>query len=152
MHSSFKKFQKNEKNQNELPHSLSSIRTYSQPHSVNRYPSLNNRFTYGQDQFFSFLGASWSLLISASLGFKNSVSGLRGAGVSFLSFSSSALLEDSFDFSAEFVVVVEPKEPKLDFALADPNAKSPADAGAGFSSVEPLPFPLKDISKVHYYQ
>ena len=152
MRSSFKSFQKNEKNQNELPHSLSSIRTYSQPHSVNRYPSLNNRFTYGQDQFFSFLGASWSLLISASLGFKNSVSGLRGAGVSFLSFSSSALLEDSFDFSAEFVVVVEPKEPKLDFALADPNAKSPADAGAGFSSVEPLPFPLKDISKVHYYQ
>ena len=152
MRSSFKNFQKNEKNQNELPHSLSSIRTYSQPHSVNRYPSLNNRFTYGQDQFFSFLGASWSLLISASLGFKNSVSGLRGAGVSFLSFSSSALLEDSFDFSAEFVVVVEPKEPKLDFALADPNAKSPADAGAGFSSVEPLPFPLKDISKVHYYQ
>ena len=151
MRSSFKNFQKNEKNQNELPHSLSSIRTYSQPHSVNRYPSLNNRFTYGQDQFFSFLGASWSLLISASLGFKNSVSGLRGAGVSFLSFSSSALLEDSFDFSAEFVVV-EPKEPKLDFALADPNAKSPADAGAGFSSVEPLPFPLKDMSKVHYYQ
>ena len=151
MRSSFKNFQKNEKNQNELPHSLSSIRTYSQPHSVNRYPSLNNRFTYGQDQFFSFLGASWSLLISASLGFKNSVSGLRGAGVSFLSFSSSALLEDSFDFSAGFVVVVvEPKEPKLDFALADPNAKSPADAG--FSSVEPLPFPLKDISKVHYYQ
>ena len=152
MRSSFKNFQKNEKNQNELPHSLSSIRTYSQPHSVNRYPSLNNRFTYGQDQFFSFLGASWSLLISASLGFKNSVNGLRGAGVSFLSFSSSALLEDSFDFSAEFVVVVEPKEPKLDFALADPNAKSPADAGAGFSSVEPLPFPLKDMSKVHYYQ
>ena len=131
---------------------MSSIRTYSKPNSVKRYPSLNNRFTYGQDQFFSFLGASWSLLISASLGFKNSVSGLRGAGVSFLSFSSSALLEDSFDFSAEFVVVVEPKEPKLDFALADPNAKSPADAGAGFSSVEPLPFPLKDISKVHYYQ
>lgn len=129
---------------------MSSIRTYSKPNSVNHYPSLNNRFTYGQDQFFSFLGASWSLLISASLGFKNSVSGLRGAGVSFLSFSSSALLEDSFDFSAEFVVVVEPKEPKLDFALADPNAKSPADAG--FSSVEPLPFPLKDISKVHYYQ
>ena len=130
---------------------MSSIRTYSKPNSVNHYPSLNNRFTYGQDQFFSFLGASWSLLISASLGFKNSVSGLRGAGVSFLSFSSSALLEDSFDFSAGFVVVVvEPKEPKLDFALADPNAKSPADAG--FSSVEPLPFPLKDMSKVHYYQ
>ena len=86
------------------------------------------------------------------MGLKNSVNGLRGAaGVSFLSFSPSALLKDTFDFSSEFVVVVvEPKEPKLDFALADPNAKSPADVG--FSSVEPLPFPLKDISKVHYYQ
>ena len=86
------------------------------------------------------------------MGLKNSVNGLRGAaGVSFLSFSPSALPKDTFDFSSEFVVVVvEPKEPKLDFALADPNAKSPADVG--FSSVEPLPFPLKDISKVHYYQ
>ena len=92
-----------------------------------------------------------TLLISDSLGLKNSVNGLRGAaGVSFLSFSPSALPKDTFDFSSEFVVVVEPKEPKLDFALADPKAKSPADAG--FSSVEPLPFPLKDMSKVHYYQ
>ena len=67
------------------------------------------------------------------MGLKNSVNGLGGARVSFLSFSPSA-------FSSEFVEV-EPNEPKLDVALADPKAKSPADDG--FSSVEPLPFPKK---------
>ena len=72
---------------------------------------------------------------------KNSVNGLGGGRVSILSFSPSTLVKDTLAFTSELVVeVAEPNEPKLDLALADPNAKSPAD---GFSSVEPLPFPKK---------
>jgi len=99
----------------------------------------------GQDQFFSFFEASWSLLISASFGLKNSVNGLGGGRVSILSFSPSTLFKDTVAFTSELVVeVAEPNEPKLDLALADPNAKSPAD---GFSSVEPLPFPKEELAE-----